>query len=132
MDEFHLDLIRSTNKENRFCVDISDQRVRGPLTPDVEADLSDQWNVISRLVPQFADFDFQGQLDSAKSSTWYKKVMQDVGESMTAYGEKDAFQLFRTLSRLCLNAADSAEDIQTRNAFIKLALSVVLPLVSIT
>lgn len=130
IDEFHLDMIRSTNKENRFCVDIGDQRMRGPLTPDVEADLSNQWNVITGLVPQFTDFDFQAHLESAKSSSWYKKVVQDVGESMSAYGEKDAFQLFRTLSRLCLNAANSAKDIATRNSFLKLSLSVVLPLVS--
>lgn len=130
MDEFHLDLLRSTIKESHFGVNISAVRVRGPLSPDVEAELTDQWNQIAKYLPQSSDFDFQAKLHSAKSSSWYKEVMGDVGESRASYGERDAFDLFRTLSRLCLKAADSTTDSATRNAFLKLALSVVLPLVS--
>lgn len=129
-DEFHLDLLRPTYKESHFGVHIGDERVRGPLSPSIEAELADQWKHITNFVPQFADFDFQANLDAAKSSSWYKEVMDVVSESMAAYGEEDGFQLFLTLSRLSFKAAYSTKDRTTSIDFLKLGLSVVLPLVS--
>lgn len=134
MDEFNLDLLRASNEKRHFGVNIGGERVSGYISPSTEAELVDQWKQIVELLPQFSNFDFKSNLDAAKTSSWYKEVVEEMGEngdSMEAYGEKDAFALFLTLSRLCLKAASStASDAGKHYALIKLALSVVLPLVS--
>jgi len=132
-DEFNVDLLRASKDKRHFGVNISGERVTGYLLPSAENDLIDQWQQITTLLPQFSDFDFKSKLDSAKSSAWYKDVVEDMDKidvSLTAYGEKDALALFMTLSRLCLKAASSVESDAAKYGLIKLALSVVLPLVS--
>ena len=133
MDEFNLDLLRGSNKTQHFGVNISGERVTGYISPSMEAELVDQWQQIAKLLPQFSDFDFKSNLDSAKSSSWYKEVVEDIdknADSLSLYGEKDALPLFLTLSQLCLKATSSTECVAVKQALIKLALSVILPLVS--
>jgi len=132
-DEFNLDLLRTSQKDRHFGVNISGERVKGYLLPSAEAELVDQWTQITKLLPQFAEFDFKAKLDTAKSTSWYKEVAEEVEKisgSMSSYGEKDVFELFLTMSRLCLNAAGTTESSAAKIALMKLALSVIFPLVS--
>lgn len=134
VDEFSLDLLRTSQKDRHFAVNIRGERVTGCLSPSTEADLANQWAQVSELVPQFASFDFRTHLDKAKASSWYKETIEGVNanvESLSSYGEKSAFELFLTMSRLCLQAARVTESSAKKNALIKLALSVILPLVRI-
>lgn len=134
MEEFNLDLMRAGKRKGQpFGLNITGERVTGYLSPSTEAELVNQWEQVVKLLPQFSGFDFKASLDAAKSSSWYKEVVDEMEKShelLSAYGEKDAFELFVTLSRMCLEAANSAPaDGMKFYALIKLALSVVLPLV---
>lgn len=132
-DEFTLEKLRTNAEKRHFGVHIGDERVTGYLSPSAEAELAKQWEQIVELVPQFSDFDFKARLDVIKKLSWYKERVEDVdknGKSLSVYGEKDAFELFLMLSRLCLKAANSdSSDLAKYFALVKLALSVVLPLV---
>lgn len=132
-DEFNLDLMKRGSSNRHFCVDIHGERVTGYLSPTVEAELADQWKKLGTLLPELPNFDFDANLVTAKSSSWYTKVMKSVDEindPVSMYGEEDGFSLFLSLSRLCLKAAISAASDTEKDALIQLAISVIIPLVS--
>jgi hypothetical protein len=132
-DEFKLDLMKRGSNNRPVCVDIHGERVTGCLSPTVEVELADQWTKLGTLLPELPNFDFDANLVTAKSSSWYTKVMKHVEENNDAasvYGEKDGFSLVLHLSRLCLDAASSAASDAVKDALIQLAVSVMLPAVS--
>lgn len=133
-DEFNLDLIKRGSSNRDFCVDIHGERVTGYLPPTVEAELADQWKKLGILLPELPNFDFDAKLVTAKSSSWYTQVMKNVDDSsypVSMYGDEDGLSLFLSLSRLCLDAASSASADTVKHTLIHLAVSVIIPLVSV-
>lgn len=132
-DEFKLDLMKRGTNNQHVCVDLHGERVTGCLSPTVEAELADQWKKLGPLLPDLAHFDFDANLVTAKSSSWYSEVMKHVKENSdpaAVYGEDDGFTLVLSLSRLCLDAASSAASNASKSALIQLAVCVILPVVS--
>jgi hypothetical protein len=121
-------------ENDEFNVDIHGERVTGYLPPTVEAELADQWKKLGILLPELPNFDFDANLVTVKSSSWYTQVMKNIDESsypVSMYGDEDGLSLFLSLSRLCLDAASSAASDTVKDTLIHLAVSVIIPLVSV-
>jgi hypothetical protein len=132
-DEFKLNLMKRGSNNGHVCVDLQGERVTGCLPPTVEVELADQWKKLGTLLPELPNFDFDANLVTAKSSSWYADVIKHVEESndpASVYGEDNGFTLVLSLSRLCLDAASLAASNAVKDALIQLAVCVIFPVVS--
>jgi hypothetical protein len=134
-EEFCLRLLRRRHGYKHFGVNVDDGRISGYLSTDAEAELSQQWDEITALLPNLPLVDFRGRLAKVKESDWYMNEVKERTETTSVapiarYGEDDGLQIFLAFSAICLKLAKLTSNEQTWNTMLQASLSVLLPVVS--
>ncbi len=134
-NEFHLDLLRSRDNGNIFGISISGLSVAGFLNSHITDEIGSQWQLVSRILQNLENIEYERSLARRMNAEWYQKVMDNLKRkgseknTIACFGEHDALRIMLSFSNLCLIAAEHNEGDQT-NGLLKLSMSVLLPLVS--
>jgi len=130
--EFNLDQLRTTDV-NFFGVTLEGPCVAGFLPKHVASAVAEQWEYMQGILPDLEVLPFRLHLDERKKMDWYGKVMRNLekqsidSKKVSSYGEEDGVSALLSFSTLCLIAAEESED-DVKDEFVKLAMSVLLPL----
>uniref|UniRef100_A0A6S8WZ86 Uncharacterized protein n=1 Tax=Chaetoceros debilis TaxID=122233 RepID=A0A6S8WZ86_9STRA len=132
-DEFTLKLLKKNRKDTFFGVNIEGERVVSCLDQEGEASLSDQWQMIYRLVPTLCNLHFDQAVIDVKRAQWCqdalelrKSTFKDA--KIACYGEDSALNLMLTFAHISLLLTEIEKyEIDTYD-LLKNSLSVVLPL----
>ena len=113
---------------SRCCVD----GVTGSLPDNAASAVTEQWDYISQILPDLEELPFEAHLDDRKKMSWYRNVeKQGIPSSkISTYGEEDGIRALLSFSTLCLIAAEESEG-DEKDEFLKLSMSVLLPMVRI-
>lgn len=129
--EFTLDLMRRERKNNYFGITLNAGRIVGYLDADIANRLADTWIVASTIVGTAIDV-----VDSLGKAVTFLQVENHVapppdnGDDVAIYGEKDALAIFIEYAKRCLVIASASNSTKERSELIKIAMSVLLPIVS--
>lgn len=134
-EEFNLKLLRRRHGNRHFGVHIHDKRITGYLTKEAEDELLRQWQFLSDMLPVFPVLNFEERMYLVKEREWYRDEVEDrnqvVGDNPIAgFAEDKGVSIFLAFSSLCLHLAKSETKSPVRNRLLQLALSVLLPIVS--
>ena len=108
----------------------------GFLPPFLEAEVSDQWALLGSILPEMEELNFDSELDKRKSAEWYKRVQQSMNKDglsttdIALQSEDKGLSALLSFSWLCLLAAEQTEG-DDQDGFVKLAMSILLPVVSV-
>lgn len=97
--------------------------------------VEDQWYNIAIILPDLEALKFDCRLDERKRMSWYINVMKNLekqgidASKISCNGEEDGIRALLSFSSLCLIIAQESEEGE-KNEFVKLAMSVLLPIVS--
>ena len=108
----------------------------GFLPPILESEVSEQWALLGSILPEMEELDFDRELDKRKSTEWYRKVQQSMNKEglsttdIALQSEAVGLRALLSFSLLCLLAAEQTEG-DDQDGFVKLAMSILLPAVSL-
>ena len=120
-----------------FGVHIGDRRLSGCLPDVIEDELNRQWNLLSKIQPSYPKLDFAEKMKSIKQSEWFQSESKTRQETLrhapiASYAEEDALQVFLAYTAICIHLSRSETDKRLSTRSQQLALSVLVPLVSVT
>ena len=94
--------------------------------------VAEQWEHIQAILPELEILPFELHHEERRKKGWYQKAMRNVGidSKISLYGEEDGIKALLSFSALCLIAAEESED-DEKDEFVKLSMSILLPLVRI-
>ena len=135
--EFDLKLLRRNQGPSFFGVHVKGIQVAGYLNQDEEKQLSSQWKMIERSLPTLASVDFDHAISKVKQADWYIDAMLSLDSDfknvpIATMGEDEALKIILLYSDSCLQLANFERDDLKQLCLIKNAMSVILPLVSVS
>ncbi|KAL7543089.1 hypothetical protein ACHAXR_012410 [Thalassiosira sp. AJA248-18] len=143
--EFNLDQLRSSDM-NFFgvclegpCVaaQISQSALanfKGFLPKRIASVMTEQWDHIAAILPDIEVLSFESHLEERKKLSWYQKIMKNMEKQnvdpnkISLHGEENGLVSLLAFSSLCLIAAEQSEGDDERDEFVKLSMSVLLPI----
>lgn len=136
-EEFNLKLLRRRHGNRHFGVHIHDKRITGYLSKATENEIRNQWKRLYDVFPSFPMLDFEERMAQVKAREWYRDEVEDREETVedspiASYAEDKGVDMFLAFSSLCLHLAQLETNSQFRNRLLKQALSVLLPVVSLS
>jgi hypothetical protein len=130
-NEFTLDLMKRKRKNNYFGITLNEGRIVGYLDADSSSRLAEAWLAADAVVE--TTIDVVGSLRKAASflhdDNHVARPPID-GEEIAVYGEKDALAVFLEYAKRCLLVASASNSKFEQSNMIKIAMSVLLPIVS--
>jgi len=136
-EEFTMKVLKKKHGQHRhFGVHIGDRRLAGCLPRTVEDELKRQWELLAKMRPTYPKLDFDGKMKIVKQSEWFQAENKSRKETLShvpiaSYAEEDALELFLGYAAMCTHLSRSEVDKRVSDRSQQLALSVLLPLVSV-
>ena len=136
-EEFTMKVLRKRQGQLRhFGVHIGDRRLSGCLPNAVEDELTRQWNLLAKIQPTYPKLDFAENMKVVKQSEWFQAEAKTREETLrhapiTSYAEDDALHVFLSYAAFCTHLSQSEKDERLSTRCQQLALSVLLPIVSV-
>ena len=136
-EEFTMKTLKRRRGHSRhFGVHIGDRRLAGCLPKTVEDGLNRQWESWAKIKPEFPKLDFSDKLKIVKQSEWFQAEAKSREETLrhgpiANYAEEDALELFLGYAFMCIQLSRSETDKRVSTRCHQLALSIMLPLVSV-
>ena len=130
-NEFTLDLMKRKRRNNYFGISLNAGRIVGYLDADSGRRLAGAWRVASTAVGITFDV-----VDSLRKAVTFLQVDNHVaqppnnGDDVAIYGEQYALAVFIEYAKWCLVVASASDSTEERSKMIKIAMSVLLPIVS--
>ncbi len=136
-EEFAMKTLKKRHGYNRhFGVHIGDRRLAGCLPPSIEDELNRQWKLWAETQPVFPTLDFETKMEAVKRSEWFQAEIKTREETLrhgqiACHAEGEALELFLGYAAMCLQLSRTETDKKVSTRCQELALSVILPLVSL-
>jgi len=106
----------------------------GFLSDEITSSIGQQWQRVQTLLPNLEALDFDTHLDKRKEAEWYQKIIDSAAQQrgkVSTFGEDDGIKSLLSFSMLCLIAADAKKNQNDQGNFLKLSMSILLPIVSL-
>lgn len=103
------------------------------MSEEITSSISHQWRLVQTMLPNLEALDFDAHLEGRKEAEWYQKVIDSAAQQkgrVSRFGEDYGIKSLLSFSMLCLIAADAKESQHDQGGFMKLSLSILLPIVS--
>lgn len=135
-EQFSTKLLRRRCQDNDYWLHVHDKKITGCLSAGVEEEIKRQFDLLESLEPDIPKSNFEQKLKLVKQSAWFKEKLEDEGSgpdlsAIAQYGEDEMLELFLAYSSMCLEVAKFDDNKKSARRREQLALSVLLPLVSI-
>lgn len=143
-DSLSLEGMMRSYGSNFFGMKIEETVVCGVIPEGAEIEVALQLQLLQEVLSGVSIFEFyEDGIESIKEADWYTRAMQQLDrhggrEMLSSGGEEHAILLLLLFSKLCLNIAkasgksDNAADTSRKRGMIKMALSIILPIVRMT
>ena len=127
---------RYDSQDRYFGVHIGDRRLAGCLPETVHNELNRQWEFLSKIEPTYPKLNFTGKMKIAQQAEWFQVANKSRDEflrhsKIAIYAEENALELFLAYAALCTHLSQSETEKRVSTRSRQLALSILLPLVSV-